>query len=103
MTDPIPGCETQNASFFERHGLALVPEKKADYITAVRTLLDDAATRERMQAAQELYVDPTAAAQICGFWEPAAQATDTAPDTNAAEHSVPADTISSHTDDQSSN
>ena len=53
----------------------------------VRTLLDDASVRERMQAAQELYVDPTAAAQICGFiladcgyLEPAAQATDTAPD-----------------------
>ncbi len=110
LTDPIPGCETQNASFFERHGLALVPEKKSDYITAVRTLLDDAATRERMQAAQELYVDPTAAAQICGFiladcgyLEPAAQATDTASDTNVAEHSIPADMVSPQTDDQTPN
>ncbi len=67
LTDPIPGCETQNASFFLRHGLALVPEKKSDYLEAVRTLLDDTGTRKRMQDAQELYVDPTAAAQICSF------------------------------------
>ena len=72
--------------------------------------MDDAATRERMQAAQELYVDPTAAAQICGFiladcgyLEPAAQATDTASDTNVAEHSIPADMVSPHTDDQTPN
>ena len=32
-TTPIPGCETENAAFFEKHGMSVVadePEKQAD-------------------------------------------------------------------------
>lgn len=67
LTDPIPGCETMNASFFFRHKMAFLPDSKKAYLDAVRKLLDDPDARTQMMSAQEAHVSPQAATQICGF------------------------------------
>lgn len=67
LTDPIPGCETMNASFFARHGMALLPTSQKAYLDAVKTLLDDPQACAQITHAQEAYVSPQSATQICGF------------------------------------
>ncbi|MBQ7063914.1 MAG: hypothetical protein IJM90_03385 [Firmicutes bacterium] len=67
LTDPIPGCEAKNASFFKRHKMALVPDSEKEYLPSLRRILDESDLRESLQEGQKLAVNPLAAASICGF------------------------------------
>ena len=65
LIDPVPGCETSNADFFTRNGMALLAEKKSDYLPHIRRLLDDNKLRQHMQQAQNTFVTPISSALIC--------------------------------------
>ena len=51
LTDPIPGCETKNAAFFESHGMARLAKSENAAACAV-SLARDAVAIEAMLAAQ---------------------------------------------------
>ena len=65
LMDPVPGCETRNADFFTRHGMALQANKKSDYLAHIRRLLDDQELYRSIQQAQETFVNPISSALIC--------------------------------------
>lgn len=62
-TDPIPGCETQNARFFSQRGMSL-SASAAEAPRAALRLIADRAAREAMQAAQRQNTYPCAADRI---------------------------------------
>lgn len=64
FTDPIPGCETVNARFFERRGMALVGVGARQQLACVRRLLEDEGARARMLEAQRANARPEAASRI---------------------------------------
>ncbi|MCD8382214.1 MAG: glycosyltransferase [Clostridiales bacterium] len=65
-TSPIPGCETSNMRFFQRHGLSVaVPNPGRRLIAACDALLGD----DRADSAPESPINPRAAADICDLAE----------------------------------
>lgn len=64
IVNPIKGCETANADFFERKGMALCARTPGDMPELVNQLLRDDNARRRMVAAQRQEINPDAARQI---------------------------------------
>lgn len=58
LTSPIPGCETENALFFERHGLALYARESSQLAGMTRLLLNR--TADTMQTADPTFENPAA-------------------------------------------
>lgn len=73
LSAPIPGCETCNAAYFERHGMAERAFRPADAAERALALLNDAARRENMLRCQREHVSDDAADRIAermiGDWE----------------------------------
>ena len=67
LTAPIPGCETLNAAYFERHGLALRAFEPRLAATEARRLLEDEQARETMLRCQREQVPARAAESIASF------------------------------------
>jgi processive 1,2-diacylglycerol beta-glucosyltransferase len=64
LSAPIPGCETCNAAYFERHGMAERAFRPADAAMRAIALLNDAARRENMLLCQREHVFADAADRI---------------------------------------
>jgi len=64
IVNPIKGCETANADFFERKGLALCARRSDDLSDLVAALLKDDSARRAMIAAQRREINPNAARQM---------------------------------------
>lgn len=60
LTDPIPGCETKNAAFFESHGMARLARSENAAACAI-SLAKDAVAIEAMLAAQRKTIHAHAA------------------------------------------
>ncbi len=66
---PIPGCETFNAQYFEKHGMSLYVSKPGqELLDALDTLSDDSRS-ESMIKAQRDQISPKAAADFCDIME----------------------------------
>lgn len=66
---PIPGCETNNMQFFERHGMCLaVTSPKTQLISACDQLMDDN-ERQKMCGSQKRCILADAAQNICSLVE----------------------------------
>ena len=68
-TAPIPGCETKNVEFFQKHGMSI---GKRSFVGQVRTgekLLEREKLRVEMQEAQKKNSRPEAAERICKLLE----------------------------------
>ena len=68
-TNPIPGCETKNVEFFQKHGMSI---GKRSFVGQVRTgekLLEREKLRAQMQEAQKKNSRPEAAERICKLLE----------------------------------
>lgn len=64
---PIPGCETHNADFFEKHGMSIfVNDPESQLIPALDSLRDGTVLRQ-MKLAQCKYINRRAAALLCDF------------------------------------
>ena len=64
IINPIEGCETANASFFERYGLASYCHKPEELPQRLDALLHSDEDRAAMIAAQRKEINPNAAADI---------------------------------------
>ncbi|MCD7761466.1 MAG: glycosyltransferase [Clostridiales bacterium] len=74
-TSPIPGCETSNMRFFQRHGLSIaVPSPGRRLISACDALLADG----RCDRPPETPINPRAASDICDLAERLTAATEAA-------------------------
>ena len=60
----IPGCETQNAAFFSRHGLSLWGKQEREAIAFAARLAHDPALAEEMRRKQREVLSPCAAGTI---------------------------------------
>lgn len=66
-TEPVSGCERQNAFFFSRHGLSVKSENyDMAAIRAVR-LANDLSEKTEMLAAQRMTINRFAAEEICDY------------------------------------
>ncbi len=63
-TDPIPGCETRNAAFFQGHGMSRRALGGQEIVSAATELLFSDSAREAMRAAQRRTINPYAARDI---------------------------------------
>lgn len=63
-TEPIPGCETRNARFFEERGMSRCV-RGGDALTPAMDLLNHPDQLEAMRAAQRRHMRPGAADDIC--------------------------------------
>lgn len=64
-TDPIPGCETQNAQFFSSRGMSIAAKGAREQLEAACRLQGDAAQRDAMLEAQRANANPDACDHIC--------------------------------------
>lgn len=64
IVHPIRGCETANAAYFEKRGLAAYARSMEEITGKLRSLLEDDAAREEMIAAQHREIDPDAARKL---------------------------------------
>lgn len=64
IVHPIRGCETANAEFFEKRGLAVYARSTEDITDKLKTLLSDGKAREKMIASQRQEIDPDAARKL---------------------------------------
>ncbi len=67
ITSYIPGCETKNAKFFLKHGMAYRYRKFWTGLPSLMRMLDDPDRRQAMIDAQKREINPNAAADICRF------------------------------------
>lgn len=68
LMSPIPGCETKNQEFFEKHSMALtVHSPKKELTAAVERLLDPGLVS--MMRRRQRQINPRAAADICDLAE----------------------------------
>lgn len=63
-TDPIPGCETRNAAFFQERGMSLRAYGTEEIATTAASLLKNPETGAAMCAAQRRTINPNAARDI---------------------------------------
>ena len=61
---PIPGCETKNAEFFERYGMAYRAASDREAVRLAASLAFDEECAEKMRQAQRENINPDAAADI---------------------------------------
>ena len=64
IANPIAGCETVNAAFLEKHGLALFARSAEELPGKVAALLEDEAARQAMIDCQRREIDPDSARHI---------------------------------------
>lgn len=67
LSAPIPGCETANADFFRKNGLAVCVESGESAAYAALWLANDRAKREEVIKAQQRVVNAHAAKDICDY------------------------------------
>ncbi|MEI3529772.1 MAG: glycosyltransferase [Bacilli bacterium] len=67
LTTPIPGCETYNAKFFEKHGLALVDSDIDAIVNKTHLLINDKKLTKSMINNQKKVINAKAARDICDF------------------------------------
>lgn len=67
ITSYIPGCETKNARFFLRHGMAYRYRRFGTGLPSLMRMLDDPERRQAMIDAQAREINPRAAEEICRF------------------------------------
>ena len=67
IVHPIRGCETANAAFFERTGLALYARSLDELTEKTARLLGSREARERMIATQHREIDPECAAHFAAY------------------------------------
>lgn len=65
---PIPGCETKNRAYFEKHGMSIAAYTPVDAAAALRQL-EDTTLCQQMVGQQRVCINPQAAAQICDLAE----------------------------------
>lgn len=63
----IPGCETQNATFFAEHGLSCWAKSKQEAATYAKELAYDTQRSERMRTMQRQLINPDAANDIVRY------------------------------------
>ena len=68
-TNPIPGCETKNVEFFQKHGMSIGKRSFVGQVRAGEKLLDREKLRVEMQEAQKKNSRPEAAERICKLLE----------------------------------
>ncbi len=64
IVNPIAGCETDNAAFFEKRGMALCAHSKEELATKVELLLQDEDARQKMVENQHREIPADSARQI---------------------------------------
>lgn len=67
VVNPIRGCETANAEFFEARGMAAYARTMDEITEKVRALLTDDGAREAMVAAQRREIDPDCARKMAAL------------------------------------
>lgn len=67
IVHPIRGCETENATFFERMGLALYARSLDDLPEKTSRLLSSQEARERMIATQHREIDPECSMHFAAY------------------------------------
>lgn len=67
LSAPIPGCETANADFFGKKGMAVCVESGEAAAYAALWLASDQEKRKRMLAAQKQEINARAAEAICDY------------------------------------
>ena len=67
IVNPIVGCETENAKFFERKGLALYARSMAELPEMTARLLNSQTAREQMVEAQHREIDPECSKHIAAY------------------------------------
>lgn len=68
-TNPIPGCETKNVEFFQKHGMSIRKTFVCRTGAHGRKLLEREKLRAQMQEAQKKNSRPEAAERICKLLE----------------------------------
>ena len=66
---PIPGCETKNVEFFQKHGMSIGKRSFVGQVRAGEKLLEREKLRVEMQEAQKKNSRPEAAERICKLLE----------------------------------
>lgn len=67
LSAPIPGCETANAEFFEKNGLAVCVDDASSAAYAALWLANDQEKRRKMLGAQKRVINARAASDICDY------------------------------------
>ena len=67
FTDPIAGCETHNAKFYEERHMAFCVNNNNHLIEYLNILLSDQKVVEEMKRNQNKYINKKAAEDICKF------------------------------------
>ena len=67
ITTPIPGGEERNADSLESFGVIKVSHDVEEAVSLAIELLENSAERERMLAAQQLYINRFSTNEICDF------------------------------------
>lgn len=68
-TAVIPGCESCNEEYFNRHGMSISGESSKDFLSKVSELLQNDAMGEKMIACQKKAINKNAASDICRLAE----------------------------------
>ena len=63
-TDPIPGCETRNAAFFQERGMSLRAQGTEEIVQTTVNLMNNGLARQAMCQAQKNTINPYAARDI---------------------------------------
>ena len=61
----IPGCESHNVDFYERHGMCYTVKATRESMEHLLSMLDQPELKEEMIRNQHTYVDPQSAGKIC--------------------------------------
>ncbi len=69
LMPPIPGCETYNIHFFEKHGMCFSVEDIENDLLPTLTALDSAETSLRMQQAQHSIINGRSTKDLCDHIE----------------------------------
>lgn len=64
---PIPGCETYNACFFEKHGMSRRIQPSKSSMGVVRACMEDEAVRSELLRNQRKWIRADAASEICAL------------------------------------
>lgn len=81
-TNPIPGCETENADFFRSHGMSLVSSDVGEIAGMTARIVTDQGLRGEMMDAQRKNSFPDTARQIVSFVKKQRRKAGTEPEEN---------------------
>lgn len=71
--NPIPGCESHNMSFFEKHGMCIAVGNKVSALGNAVKMLNNTEYAEKMRENQFMYTNKNAASDICNLAEELAE------------------------------